>query len=77
MQIRQNRPLDKFYEIFIYADKHFMHCNVWCDKKLCGTNLCDQCLTRIIHINKTCAEKMSLYGKIFKAPSFFIHVNGY
>ena len=34
-----------------------MHCNVWCDKNLCGTNLCDQRLTHIIHINKTRAEK--------------------
>ena len=24
-----------------------MHCNVWCDKNLCGTNLCDQRLTCI------------------------------
>ena len=34
-----------------------MHCNVWHDKKLCGTNLCDQRLTRIIRINKTHTEK--------------------
>ena len=34
-----------------------MHCNVWRDKNLCATNLCDQCLTRIIHINKTRASK--------------------
>ena len=42
---------------FIYADQRFMHCNVWRDKNLCGTNLCDQRLTRIIRINKTRAEK--------------------
>ena len=34
-----------------------MHCNVWRDKNLCSTNLCDQLLTRIIHINKIRAEK--------------------
>ena len=35
-----------------------MHCNVWYDNNLHSTNLCDQHLTRIIHINKTCAEKI-------------------
>ena len=34
-----------------------MHCNVWHDKNLCGTNLCNWRLTRIIRINKTRAEK--------------------
>ena len=34
-----------------------MHCNVWHGKNLCGTYLCDRHLTRIICINKTCAEK--------------------
>ena len=34
-----------------------MHCNVWRDKNLCGTNLCDRRLIRIICINKTRAEK--------------------
>ena len=43
--------------IFIYADQRFMHCNVWRDKNLCGTNLCDRHLTHIIRINKTHAEK--------------------
>ena len=33
-----------------------MHSNVWCDKNLCGTNLCDLRLTRINHINKSHAE---------------------
>ena len=33
-----------------------MHSNVWRDKKLCGTNLCDQRSTRIIRINKCHAE---------------------
>ena len=28
-----------------------MHSNVWYDKNLCGTNLCDLCLTHIIRIN--------------------------
>ena len=48
---------DLSINFFIYVDQHFMHCNVWCDKNLCGINLCDRCLTRIIHINKTRAEK--------------------
>ena len=30
-----------------------MHCNIWHDKNLCGTNLCDRRLTRI---NKSHAE---------------------
>ena len=30
-----------------------MHWNVGYDKNLCDTNLCDQCLTHIIHINLT------------------------
>ena len=42
---------------FIYVDQRFMHCNVWCDKNLCGTNLCDRRSTRTIRINKTRAEK--------------------
>ena len=57
MRIRQNRPLDKIYAIFIYADQQFMHCNVWRNKNLCSTNLCDWRLTRIIRINKTRADK--------------------
>ena len=28
-----------------------MHYNVWHDKNLCGTNLCNLILTHIIHIN--------------------------
>ena len=34
-----------------------MHCNVWHDKNVRGTNLCDWHLTRIICINKTRTEK--------------------
>jgi hypothetical protein len=34
-----------------------MYCDVWRDKNLCETNLCDRRLTRIIRINKTRAEK--------------------
>ena len=37
-----------------------MHCNVWCDK-----NLCDRRLTRIIRINKTCAEKCHFTVYVF------------
>ena len=33
----------------------FMHYNVWYNKNLCDTNLCDWRLTCIIRINKTCA----------------------
>ena len=34
-----------------------MHSNVWHDKNLCGTNICDlHVLTRIIRINKPHAE---------------------
>ena len=51
MQICQNRPLDKFMR-----SSAFMHSNVWCNKNLSGTNLCDLHLTRIIHINKSHAE---------------------
>jgi hypothetical protein len=27
------------YAIFIYASKHFMYCDVWCDKNLCNCRL--------------------------------------
>ena len=33
-----------------------MHSNVWHDRNLCSTNLCDLCLTRIISINKSHTE---------------------
>ena len=46
----------KIYVIFVYAFQRFMHSNVWRNKKLCGTNLCDLRLTHIIHINKSYAE---------------------
>ena len=47
MQIRQNRPLDiiLFYALYIV----FIHYGAI--KILCGTNLCDWYLTRIICIN--------------------------
>ena len=51
------RASQEIYTIFIYVFKCFMHFNVWCNKDLCGTNLCDQHLTHIICINKTRAEK--------------------
>ena len=35
----------------------FLRCNVWRDKNLCGTNLCNQRFTHIIRINKTRTEK--------------------
>ena len=33
-----------------------MHGNIWRDKNLCSTNLCDLRLTHMIHINKSHAE---------------------
>ena len=38
-----------------------MHGDVWCDKILCGTNLCNQRLTRIIRINKLTHKFVSLW----------------
>ena len=50
MWICQNRPLDKLMQ-FLFI--HLMHSNIWSDKNLCGTNLCNLHLTRIIiRINK-------------------------
>ena len=43
-------PLDKFMQFLFMHSSHFMHCNVWHDKYLCSTNLCDQHLTPIIGI---------------------------
>ena len=37
-----------------------MHYIIYRDKNLCGINLCDQCLTCIIRINKTLAENVVL-----------------
>ena len=33
----------------------FSRYTVWCNKNLCGTNLCNQRLTCVIHINKSYA----------------------
>ena len=41
----------------LYLCGSTLHCNVWRDKYLCGTNLCDRRLTRIIRINKKRTEK--------------------
>ena len=38
-----------------------MHCNVWRDNSLCGTNLCDLSLTHIICINLTHKNVALLY----------------
>ena len=51
MQIRQNRPSKKFMRFL------FMCFTVLCIVmygmiKICGTNLWEQYLTRIIHVNK-------------------------
>jgi hypothetical protein len=39
---------------FIYASERSMYCDVWRDKNLCETNLCNR---RLIRIDKTHAEK--------------------
>ena len=39
--------------LVLYA---YNYSNIWRDKNLCGTNLCNLCLTRIIRINKSHAE---------------------
>ena len=38
---------------FYLRSNIFVHCNIWHDKNLCGTNLCDWQLTHIIRINKS------------------------
>ena len=55
--------------IYTYVDQCLMHCNLWHDKNLCGTNLCNQCLTRIIRINKTRAEKCHFTVDILVLPT--------
>ena len=52
---------------FIYASKCSMYCDVWRDKNLCGINLCDRHLTRILHINKTLTEKCTF--TVFRWPA--------
>ena len=47
-----------------------MYCNVWCDKNLCSTNLCDLCLTHIICINKSHAEICTFTVQAYISPSF-------
>ena len=61
MRIRQNRPLDKFMRFLFMRTSIFMHSNVWRDKNLCSTNLCDRHLTRIIRVTKT---RASLYDNL-------------
>ena len=68
MRVRQNGPFKKFMQFFI------LHSSVSCIVMygaLSSTNLCDQCLTRIIHIDKTRAEKHR-FAVFF--PMFLFHV---
>ena len=65
-----SRNLHDFY----LCIQHSMHCNVWCDKNLCGTNLCDWRLTRIICINKTCAEKLYLLYYSLHVQSCYLNL---
>ena len=63
MQIRQNGPLEKFMG-FLFTCSSVSYIVMYGTINLCGTNLCNWRLTHIIRINKTHAEKMSLYGII-------------
>ena len=56
MQICRNGPLDRFMRFL------FTHSSIQCivtygTTKICGTNLCDLCLTRIIRIDKSLYHK--------------------
>ena len=55
MWICWNGPqaLEKFMFFYLCVLAFFMDCNVWCDKNLCGTNICDRHLTCKIRINKS------------------------
>ena len=50
MRICQNRPLDKFMR-FLFMRYSALYIVMYGAIKICGTNLCDLHLTRIIHIN--------------------------
>ena len=62
MRINQNGPLKKFTR---FSFQRFMYYNVWRDKNLCSTNICDWCLTRIIHINKVVQKNVTLQHAMF------------
>ena len=52
MQICQNGPIDKSMRfLFMRWSALCIGTYAWCDKNLCGMNLCDRGLTHIIHIN--------------------------
>ena len=53
MRICQNGSLDKFMRFLFMHSSALCIVSVWHDKNLCDTNLCDMCLTCIIHINKS------------------------
>ena len=56
MRIRQNGPFEKFMRFLFMCSS--VSCTVMYSViKIYVTNLCDQCLTHIIHINKTRVEK--------------------
>ena len=56
MRIHQNRPLDKFMRFLFMLSSALCIVTYGTIKNLCGTNLCDQRLTRIIRINKSHTE---------------------
>ena len=64
MQIHQNRPFNKLF-------MRFIHHNIQCDKNLS----CTGCLTCIICLNKTRAEKMLL--QVCKKVTSTCSVHGY
>ena len=49
MRIHQNGPCDNLHDFYLCILVFHALTMI----KICGINLCDQCLTRIIHINKT------------------------
>jgi hypothetical protein len=68
MRIGQNGPLDKFMRFLYYVSKCSMYCDVWRNKNLCETNLCDRHLTHIIRINKTRTEKCTFMVSLQAFP---------
>jgi hypothetical protein len=63
----------QIYVIFIYASKRSMYCDVWRDKHLCKTNLCDRRLTRIIQIIKLVQKSVPLrYYACTPVPPYMI-----
>ena len=57
MRIGQNGSLEKFARFLFMRLNVACITNIWCNNIYADTNLCNHRLTRVIHINKTCAEK--------------------